>query len=147
MNECTSFAGHFDSHDNAPVQFGVQHSIQKIYGYHRCNWMPRLGKYLPHIARVDTMVINFGSKIELWRCEIAFQSYLAFKRHTKGRLLSSLKRQAASKGQMSRLKPKGSAFFLAIKRWQWTKNAEETYHQWSSLKSGWSWPPIAVKLF
>jgi hypothetical protein len=33
-----------------------------------------LGKYSPPIAPADAMVINFGVKIELWRCEIAFEA-------------------------------------------------------------------------
>ena len=28
----------------------------------RCNWMPPSGKYLPHIAPADAMVIDFGVK-------------------------------------------------------------------------------------
>jgi hypothetical protein len=34
-----------------------------------------IGKYLPPIARVDSMVINFGVKNVLWDHEIAFQSW------------------------------------------------------------------------
>jgi hypothetical protein len=36
--------------------------------------MPPLGKCLPHIAPADAMLIDLGKKIELWHCEIAFQS-------------------------------------------------------------------------
>jgi len=36
--------------------------------------MPPLGDYSPRISSADAMVIDFGVKIELWRCEIAFQS-------------------------------------------------------------------------
>jgi len=32
------------------------------------------GEYSPRITPADTMVIDFGEKIELWRCEIAFRS-------------------------------------------------------------------------
>jgi hypothetical protein len=35
---------------------------------------PPSGKYLPHIALADAMVINFGMKIELWHREITFLS-------------------------------------------------------------------------
>jgi hypothetical protein len=31
-----------------------------------------LGEYLSRIVLADAMVIDFGVKIELWRCEIAF---------------------------------------------------------------------------
>ena len=34
--------------------------MQQIHGYTQCHWMPPLGKYLPHIAPADAMVINFG---------------------------------------------------------------------------------------
>jgi hypothetical protein len=34
--------------------------------------MPPLGEYLSRIVLADAMVIDFGVKIELWRCEIAF---------------------------------------------------------------------------
>jgi hypothetical protein len=40
--------------------------------------MPPLGKYLPHIAPADAMVIDFGKKNEMWCCEIAVPK-LAFK--------------------------------------------------------------------
>jgi hypothetical protein len=33
--------------------------------------MPPLGKYLPHFAPVDTMVIDFGSKNQVVVCETA----------------------------------------------------------------------------
>jgi hypothetical protein len=31
--------------------------------------MPPLGKHLPCITLANAMVIDFGSKIELWHCE------------------------------------------------------------------------------
>jgi hypothetical protein len=33
--------------------------MQHVQGYFRNHWMPPLGKYSPHIALVDAMVINF----------------------------------------------------------------------------------------
>ncbi len=62
MNECTSIVGHFDGHDNAPVQFWVQCPMQHVQGYLRSHWTPPLGKYLPCIAPADSMFVNFGIK-------------------------------------------------------------------------------------
>jgi hypothetical protein len=56
--------------------------------------MPSLGKYLPHIAPADAMVVDFGVKNELRYCEMAV-SKLPFKRHKMDPLLSSPKQQAA----------------------------------------------------
>jgi hypothetical protein len=42
--------------------------------YSRCRRTPPSGKYSPCIALADAMVIVFGVKIELWCCEINFQS-------------------------------------------------------------------------
>jgi hypothetical protein len=56
--------------------------------------MPPLGKYLPRIAPADIMVINFGSKNQLWQRETAVLK-LAFKRHETNPLISSSKQQAA----------------------------------------------------
>ncbi len=67
--------GHFDGHDNEPVQFWAYCPMQLVQGYLRSHWMPPLGKYLPRIALVDGMVINFGVKklvVALWnRCSKA----------------------------------------------------------------------------
>jgi hypothetical protein len=52
-----------------------------------------LGKYLTRIAPANAVAINFGVKVELWRCEIAVLK-LAFKRQKMGLLLSSPKQQA-----------------------------------------------------
>jgi hypothetical protein len=66
--------GHFDGHDDAPVQCQAHPPTKHVQDYPRCHWTPPLGKYSPPIAPADAMVINFGVKIELWRCEIAFRS-------------------------------------------------------------------------
>ena len=36
--------------------------MQHVQGYLRSHWMPPLGKYSPHIAPADAMVINFWPK-------------------------------------------------------------------------------------
>ena len=43
----------------APVRCQAHHQMQHVQGYLRSHWMPSLGKYSPHIAPVDAMVINF----------------------------------------------------------------------------------------
>jgi hypothetical protein len=68
-NKCTSVMGHFDGHDNGPIQCWAHRPIQQVYGYSRCHWTPPLGKYLHRIAPAATMVIDFGSKnwvVALW---------------------------------------------------------------------------------
>ena len=76
MNECTSFAGHFDGHDDAPVRCQAQCPIPILHvnGYPKCHWMPPMGKNLPCINPADAMVIDFGKQNKLWCCEITFQS-------------------------------------------------------------------------
>ena len=49
-------------YDDAQVQCQVHHPMQHVQGYLRSHWTPPLGKYLPHIAPVDTMVIDFWPK-------------------------------------------------------------------------------------
>ena len=66
-------------------------------------------------------------------------SKLAFKRHDTDPLISSLKQQ-------EQLKPKSTAYFLAIKRYQRTKNVEVTNPQRSLSKNWRSSPSIAAKL-
>jgi hypothetical protein len=61
-NKCTFVLGRFDGHDNALVQFWVHCPMQHVQGYLRSHWTMPLGKYLPHIALADAMVINFGVK-------------------------------------------------------------------------------------
>ena len=51
--------GHFNGYDDAPVQCQVHCLMQHVQGYLRSHWMPSLGKYSPHIAPADAMVINF----------------------------------------------------------------------------------------
>jgi hypothetical protein len=56
--------------------------------------MPPMGEYSPSIAPADAMVIDFGEKIELWRCGNHFLK-LELKRHETDPLLSSSKQQAS----------------------------------------------------
>ena len=50
------------------AQYGRSRATLDATGH----WMPPLGKYSPLIAPADALVINFGVKIELWHCDIAF---------------------------------------------------------------------------
>jgi hypothetical protein len=49
-NECTSVAGHFDSHGGAPVQYEVHCPMQHVQGYTGSHWMPLSSDYLLSIA-------------------------------------------------------------------------------------------------
>jgi hypothetical protein len=60
--KCTSFASHLDGYDDAPVRCQAHRPMQHVQGYHRSHWTPPLGKYLPHIAPTDAMVIDFWPK-------------------------------------------------------------------------------------
>jgi hypothetical protein len=62
QKKCASFAGHFDGYDDAPVQCQAHPLMQHVQGYLRSHWTPPLGKYLPHIALADAMVIDFWPK-------------------------------------------------------------------------------------
>ncbi len=61
-NKCTSFAGHFDGHDDAPVQCQAHCLMEHIQGFTRSHWMLPLGNYSPRIALADAMVIDFRRK-------------------------------------------------------------------------------------
>ena len=59
-NKCTSIMGHFNDRYNAPVKCRAHCPMQLAQGYLRRHWMLPSGKYLPHIARADALVIDFG---------------------------------------------------------------------------------------
>jgi hypothetical protein len=46
IKKCISFAGHFDGHGNAPVQYHADCPMEEVHGFPRSHWMPPLGKYL-----------------------------------------------------------------------------------------------------
>ena len=62
QKKCTFFTGRFDGYDDVPVRCQLHRQMQHVQGYLRCDWTPPLGRYLPHIALVDAMIINFGLK-------------------------------------------------------------------------------------
>jgi hypothetical protein len=62
----------------SPVQCRAHHPVRQVSGYPRCHWTPPSGEYLPRIAPVDAMVIDFGVKnriVALWKSlsEASFQ--------------------------------------------------------------------------
>ncbi len=63
VKQCTTFAGHFDGHGDAPVQWGAHRPMEQVHGYTRCHWKLPLGKYLPRIAPADAMVINLAKRL------------------------------------------------------------------------------------
>jgi hypothetical protein len=56
--------GHFEGHDDAPGQCQAHRPTKHAQGYLRSHWTPPSGKYLTRIAPADTMVIDFGVKID-----------------------------------------------------------------------------------
>jgi hypothetical protein len=94
QKKCTSFAGNFDGYDDAPVRCQAHCPMQHVQGYIRSHWMPPLGKYSPHIAPADAMVIDFWPENRVVALRNRFLK-LAFKRHETNPLLSSSKQQAA----------------------------------------------------
>jgi hypothetical protein len=42
---CTHFAGHFDGHGGAPVQYGTHCPMEEVQGFTKSQWMPPPGKY------------------------------------------------------------------------------------------------------
>ena len=59
---CTSFAGHFDDHAFQAVRCQANCPLKHVQGYLRSHWTLPLGKYLPHIAPANAMVINLCPK-------------------------------------------------------------------------------------
>jgi hypothetical protein len=49
-NKCTSSAGHFNGHGDAPEQYIQYRLMRHVQGYSGSHWMPALGKYLLRIA-------------------------------------------------------------------------------------------------
>jgi hypothetical protein len=41
----TNFAGRFDGHDGAPVQYRMHRSMEEVQGFGRSHWLPPMGKY------------------------------------------------------------------------------------------------------
>ena len=61
----------FYGHDNVPVRCRAHLLMKHNHGYLRSNWTPPSGDYLPCIALVDDMVIDFCAKtrvVALWNC-------------------------------------------------------------------------------
>jgi hypothetical protein len=44
--KCTYFAGRFDGHCNAAVQYSAHHPMEEVQGFTRSHWMPPSGKHL-----------------------------------------------------------------------------------------------------
>ena len=65
VKKYTTFAGHFDGHGNATVQWGVHRLMEQIHGYTRCHWMPPSGKKFAPYSPGGRHGINFGSKIQV----------------------------------------------------------------------------------
>ena len=61
-NTCASVVGHFDGHADQAVRCRGHRLPNHVQGYLRSHWDPPSGKYSPHIALADAMVINFGAK-------------------------------------------------------------------------------------
>jgi hypothetical protein len=53
-NKCTSFAGRFDGHGGAPVQYRQHPLMRHVQGYSGSHWMPPSGKYLLRITPAAT---------------------------------------------------------------------------------------------
>jgi hypothetical protein len=45
MKKWTNFAGHFDGHCNAPVQYRTHCLMEEVQGFTRSHWTWPLGKY------------------------------------------------------------------------------------------------------
>jgi hypothetical protein len=45
IKQYTHFAGRFDGHRNAAVQYRTYHPIEMVLGYNGSHWFPPLGKY------------------------------------------------------------------------------------------------------
>jgi hypothetical protein len=59
INKYTYFAGHFDGHSNAPVQYHAYLLIEEVQGFTISHWTPLSGKYCgqQHKSEMATPVI------------------------------------------------------------------------------------------
>ena len=57
-------AGHFDGYGDVPVRCQAHSPMLHVQGYIslRSHWTPPVGKYSPHIAQADAMVVDFWPK-------------------------------------------------------------------------------------
>jgi hypothetical protein len=57
-----TFAGCFDGHGNAMVQWSAHQPIEQVHGFTQSHWIPLSDKYSHRIAPADAMIISFGIK-------------------------------------------------------------------------------------
>jgi hypothetical protein len=50
----TDFAGHFNGHGNAPVQYHMHCPMEEVQGFGRSHWMPPSGKYCGQYMQLVT---------------------------------------------------------------------------------------------
>ncbi len=63
MKKYTRFAGNFDDHADALLQFGAHCLIKHNQGLPWIHWKSPLGDYSHHIALASAMVIDGGDTI------------------------------------------------------------------------------------
>jgi hypothetical protein len=65
MIKCNNFAGHFDGHGGAPVQYRMHCPIEEVQGFIRSQWMPPLdasiGQELQPILAISHAYAGFFS--------------------------------------------------------------------------------------
>ncbi len=92
MQNWANFAGHFDGHGGALVQFLARHPVKEAQGFGRSHWTPPSGKY-------------FGQKLKLFMHTPFFFAF-SLSTHRK-RLLVDAKAPINKRGMTYQTKEKG----------------------------------------
>jgi hypothetical protein len=89
--------------------------MQYVQGYLRSHWTPPLGKYLPHIAPADAMVIDFWPKKS--SCDVAKSlSESSVQKAQNGPSTQLIEATSCVERSNATIKAESSSNFLAIKR-------------------------------
>jgi hypothetical protein len=86
-NKCTSSAGRFDGHGNAPEQYRWHHPVWHVRGYSGSHWTPASSNYLLCIAPVAARGAT-GKQTTINKCtyKLAILMAMAMRRYVTARI-------------------------------------------------------------
>ena len=64
MNECTSVAGHFDSHGNVTVKYREHRLMKEVQGFHKSHYTPPSGNYSLSITPTATRATENKTRMQ-----------------------------------------------------------------------------------
>jgi len=113
--ECTSIAGHFDSHGSATVQYIQYHPMmQHVQGYTGSHWTPLLGGYLIRIAPAAATATANKSSMKNVPILLVILMALAMRKYNAERITH---------------RRRFMAFLKAIKRHHWVSTCSDSINR------------------